>query len=252
MIFFLLPAYNEEKNIKILLSDISNFYKKKNILLHIVVINDGSSDDTYKNIKITQKKIFHKLTVINHKKNMGLGLTLKTGFNHILKIAKPDDIIITMDSDNSHTPKNSYLLIKKINEGYDVVIASRYSKLSKTYGLSYLRKILSFISCIIFKIFFPIENVTDYTCGFRAFKIKKLKNIMLNKDFFSENGFSVSADIILKLKLSKMKIYFAEIPLQLRYDLKRGESKMKITKTIIQTIKLMVLRRFFYFVKVKL
>lgn len=252
MIFFLLPAYNEEKNIKILLSDISNFYRKKNILLHVIVINDGSSDDTFKNIKITKKKFFHKLTVINHKKNMGLGITLKTGFNHILKIAKPDDIIITMDSDNSHTPKNSYLLIKKINEGYDVVIASRYSKLSKTYGLSYLRKILSFISCVIFKILFPIENVTDYTCGFRAFKIKKLKNIMLNKDFFSENGFSVSADIILKLKLSKIKIYFAEVPLQLRYDLKRGLSKMKIVRTIIQTIKLMVLRRFFYFVKVKL
>ena len=156
MIFFLLPAYNEEKNIKILLSDISNFYRKKNILLHVIVINDGSSDDTFKNIKITKKKFFHKLTVINHKKNMGLGITLKTGFNHILKIAKPDDIIITMDSDNSHTPKNSYLLIKKINEGYDVVIASRYSKSSKTYGLSYLRKILSFISCVIFKILFPI------------------------------------------------------------------------------------------------
>ena len=80
---------------------------------------------------------------------------MKTGFNWTLKNAKLNDIIISMDSDNSHTPKNSYLLIKKINDGYDVVVASRYNSLSRTYGLNYLRKILSFVSCIIFKIFFP-------------------------------------------------------------------------------------------------
>jgi dolichol-phosphate mannosyltransferase len=150
-----------------------------------------------------------------------------------------------MDSDNSHTPKNSYLLIKKIYEGYDVVIASRYNKLSRTYGLSYLRKLLSFVSCIVFKILFPIKNVNDYTCGFRAFRISKIKNIMLSRNFFSESGFSVSADIILKLKLSKIKILFTEVPLTLRYDLKQGKSKMKIIRTIILTLKLMILRRFF-------
>jgi dolichol-phosphate mannosyltransferase len=245
MIYFVLPAYNEEKNIKILLNDISIFYKKKKIPVHIIAINDGSSDKTYKNIKVIKKKIYHQLTLINHKKNMGLGMTLKTGFNHALKISKSDDIIITMDSDNSHTPKNSYLLMKKINEGYDVVIASRYNKLSKTYGLSYLRKILSFVSCIIFKILFPIDNVNDYTCGFRAFRANKVKNIILKKNFFSEKGFSVSVDIILKLKLSKIKFFFAEIPLTLRYDLKQGKSKMKVIRTIIQTLKLMILRRFF-------
>jgi dolichol-phosphate mannosyltransferase len=245
MIYFILPAYNEDKNIKLLLNDISNFYKKKKISFHIIVVNDGSSDETYKSIKLIKKKIFCKLVLINHKKNMGLGMTLKTGFNHALKISKPDDIIVTMDSDNSHTPKNSYLLIKKINEGYDVVIASRYNKLSKTHGLSHLRKILSFISSIIFKILFPIKNVNDYTCGFRGFRINKIKNTMLRKNFFSEKGFSVSADII--LKLSKKKLSFAEVPLTLRYDLKKGESKMKIIRTIFQTLKLMILRRFFSF-----
>jgi dolichol-phosphate mannosyltransferase len=246
MIYFILPAYNEEKNIKILLNDIYNFYKKKKIPFHVVVINDGSSDETYKNIKKIKKK-FDKLTLLNNKKNMGLGMTLKTGFNHTLKISKPNDIIVTMDSDNSHTQKNSYLLIKKVNEGYDVIIASRYSKLSKTYGLSYLRKILSFASCVIFKILFPIKNVNDYTCGFRAFRINKVKNIMLKKNFFTEKGFSISADILLKLKLSKTKLSFAEVPLTLRYDLKQGKSKMKIIRTIIQTLKLIILRRFFLF-----
>ena len=90
-----------------------------------------------------------------------------------------------------------------------------------------------------------IKNVNDYTCGFRGFRVNKIKNIMLKKNFFSENGFSVSVDIILKLKLSKIRISFAEIPLKLRYDLKKGKSKMKIMRTIIQTLKLILLRKFF-------
>lgn len=245
MIYFILPAYNEEKNIKKLLNDILNFYKKKKIPIHIIVINDGSFDLTYKNTKIIKKKFFHKITLINHKKNLGLGRTLKTGFIRALKFSKQDDIIITMDSDNSHTPQNSYLLIKKINKGYDVVIASRFNKLSKSYGLSCLRKFLSFASCVIFKILFPIKNINDYTCGFRAFRVNKIKDIVLKKNFFSEKGFSISADIILKLKLSKAELFFAEVPLTLRYDLKQGKSKMKIIKTIFLTLKLVILRRFF-------
>jgi dolichol-phosphate mannosyltransferase len=70
---------------------------------------------------------------------------------------------------------------------------------------------------------------------------------MQKKNFFSEKDFSVSADIILKLKLSKIKLFFTEIPLTLRYDLKQGKSKMKIIKTVFQTLKLIILRRFFLF-----
>ena len=250
MIYFILPAYNEEKNIKILINNIFNFYKQKKIPFHIVVINDGSTDQTLKNIKSVKK--IRTLTLLNHNRNLGLGKTLKTGFNWTLKNAKLNDIIISMDSDNSHTPKNSYLLIKKINDGYDVVVASRYNSLSRTYGLNYLRKILSFVSCIIFKIFFPIKNISDYTCGFRAFRINKIKDIMLKKNFFREEGFTVSADILLKLKLSKIQLSYAEIPLILRYDLKQGQSKMKVIKTIFQTLKLIIMRRFFYLTIVKL
>ena len=65
---------------------------------------------------------------------------------------------------------------------------------------------------------------------------------MLKKNFFSEEGFTVSADILLKLKLSKIQLSYAEIPLILRYDLKQGQSKMKVIKTIFQTLKLIIMR----------
>ena len=94
--------------------------------------------------------------------------------------------------------------------------------------------------------FFPIEKVKDYTSGFRAFRLGVVKNAWKkNKTFFSEIGFSASADIILKLYAYKDKINFAEIPINLRYDLKKGVSKMKIFNTIYLNIALIFKRKFF-------
>ena len=63
-------------------------------------------------------------------------------------------------------------------------------------------------------------------------------------EFFSEKGFSASADIL--LKLYKYKLEFFELPIDLRYDLKKGESKMKVMNTIYLNIALIIKRRLFF------
>ena len=150
-----------------------------------------------------------------------------------------------MDTDNSHTVDLSYKMANKIIfNRYDVVIASRYKKRSKVAGLNLLRKVLSLGAALLYKIFFPIKNVIDYTSGFRAFKLKSIRNAWKqNKNFFSEKGFSASADII--LKLYKYKLEFFELPINLRYDLKKGKSKMKVINTIYLNIALIIKRRLF-------
>jgi len=126
------------------------------------------------------------------------------------------------------------------------VIASRYQLQSKIKGLNLSRKILSFGAAILFKIFFPIKNIKDYTSGFRAFRLGKIKDAWkLDKKFFSEKGFSASADIILKLYKYKNEIKFEEMPINLRYDLKKGDSKMKVINTIYLNIALIIKRKFF-------
>jgi dolichol-phosphate mannosyltransferase len=156
------------------------------------------------------------------------------------------DIIVTMDCDNSHTVEQSREMIEVIKSGKDIVIASRYRKNSDTHGLSNLRKLLSYFGCIIFKIVFPIKNVKDYTCGYRAFRLEKIRKAFdENKNFFSEKGFTASVDIILKLYKFNKSLFFYEVPMILRYDLKQGESKIAIFKTIFETLFLLFKRRFF-------
>ena len=249
-IFYILPSYNEALNLDALLSKFKKFYKKKSTNVLIVIVDDGSTDNSLDIIKKFIKKNSTKkfnIKTIKHKINLGLGRALKTGFEYCFLKGNHNDILITMDTDNSHTISVSYKMCKKIFlNKQDIVIASRYQFASKTKGLNELRKALSFGAAILYKIFFPIKNVKDYTSGFRAFRLGKIRNVWKgNKNFFSEKGFSASADILLKLYKYKNQIRFEEIPINLRYDLKKGDSKMKVFQTIYLNLFLILKRKFF-------
>ena len=248
-IFYILPCYNESLNLNKLLKDFTNFFKNKIILINIIIVDDGSKDNSIKVINKFRKNNFYKnisIVILKHKKNMGLGRALKTAFEYCFLKGKNEDILVSMDTDNSHTVNLSYKMINKIIlDNYDIIIASRYKKNSKVSGLTYMRKFLSFGAALLYKVFFPIRDVSDYTSGFRAFKLGPIKNAWKkNKNFFSEKGFSASADIL--LKLYKYKLKFFELPIDLRYDLKMGESKMKVINTIYLNIALIIKRRLFF------
>ena len=249
-IYYILPCYNEELNIKKLLNDFFNFYEKKKYYIYIVIIDDGSKDNSLSILKKIKKKNLSKkikIILLKHKINLGFGYTLRDGFKYCFSKGKGNDIIISMDCDNSHTINLSYkMALQIIKNKKDIIIASRYKKNSKIKGLDNKRIFLSYMAAILYKIFFPIKNVKDYTSGFRAIKLGVIKKAYIkNKNFFSEKGFSASADIILKLYKYKKYIIFDELPIDLRYDLKNGQSKMKILKTIYLNLKLIFIRRFF-------
>ena len=78
---------------------------------------------------------------------------METGFNCILKKAKEKDIIVTLDSDNTHPISIIPRMIKKISSGNDIVIASRFVDKSKINGLTFWRHLLSIGAKYLFKLF---------------------------------------------------------------------------------------------------
>lgn len=240
MITIVLPAYNEEDSIGLLLSRISDLMKKKQYPIRVIVVDDGSKDKTAENAQ----KSMPESMIISHNGNKGLGEAIKTGLLAALDISNENDVIVTMDSDDSHAPALIGKMVDKIDEGCDVVIASRYLPESRVVGVAYCRRILSDGASFLFRVLYPIDGVRDYTCGYRAYRASILRYAFdkWGNHFVNQTGFSVMVDIL--LKLSRLNVVFAEVPIILRYDRKPGASKMNVRKTVMQTLSLLLKHRF--------
>lgn len=240
-IHIFLPSYNEELNLPRLLSRIDSFAQQVPYWdVKVLVINDGSKDNTLSVAQNFQTKI--KKEVVNLQPNRGLAGAMREGFNNALVGLSDNDAVVALDADDSHNPFLIERMIKQLNEGSDVVIASRYQYGARIYGLEKYREIASWVAGYLFRITAPIKGVRDYTCGFRAYRVSKLKEVMnhYQDNFIQEQGFSCMAEIL--LKIAKQKAIIHEVPMILRYDRKEGESKLNFFKTVKQTLRLVTKR----------
>lgn len=253
MIYVVLPAYNEADNIGLLLNELRLATAESLPFrdFHVVVVDDGSQDATAASVGSFSASLDPALaprmavTLTRHEVNRGLAEALKTGLTHCAQRADDRSIILTMDSDNSHTPGLIPSMVRLIHEGYDVVIASRYQKGARVIGVSLFRRVLSRAASLLFRLVFPIPNVRDYTCGYRAYRAGLIKHVLASDPhFISEQGFSCMVDILLKLRQVRPEVMMNEVPLLLRYDRKQGLSKMNVRRTIVDTLKLLLRRRF--------
>ena len=188
MLYIILPIYNEEKSIAVLLKKINKILKAANEPFQIIGLDDGSHDQTAEILNDLQDKI--PLKIIAHKINRGLGETARDLFEYAASISQPNDIIIRMDADNTHEPKYISPMISKIKHGYDVVIASRFKKGGGMIGVSKYRSIVSYGANLLMKIFFPIKGVQEYSCGFRAYRASTIKTAIkiFGNDYDTRDG----------------------------------------------------------------
>ena len=143
-IYFILPTYNESKSIFYLLKDINSLQVKLGNNVTCVVINDASTDDTNIWIKKSKKEFNNiKILELKHKTNLGLNNALNSALKLLSTKIFLNDIVVTMDGDNTHDPKLIFKMIEKHKLGDDLVIASRFLKDLDVKGVTMFRYILS-------------------------------------------------------------------------------------------------------------
>jgi dolichol-phosphate mannosyltransferase len=226
----MLPAFNEEKALPLLLDGLRKLFEEHELCYKVIIVDDGSKDSTASIAERYSTKM--PLELLRHGINKGLGAAMRTGLSYIAQNSSRSDIVVTMDADNTHNPENLLKMLKKIEQGADIVIASRYAKGGKEVGLSFQRKILSCGASFLLDRFFRIEGAKDYTCGYRMYRTSLIKDAFkrYGENFITENSFVCMAEILIKMGYLNAKV--AEVPLILRYDLKEGVSKMKKLRTI--------------------
>ena len=241
MVVIALPAFNEAETLPLLLEAIEKAMLENDIEYRVIVVDDGSVDATAE----VAEQLSHTMPIslVQHGENRGLGEAIRTGLFAATENAEPRDIIVTMDSDNTHTPGLIARMVRGIREGNDVVIASRYRQGAHIRGVPRYRRALSFGARVVFSVVFPTPNVRDFTCGFRAYRAEVLQEAfrIYGDDFVGQSGFSCMVDILLKLR--RLGAIMSEVPLILRYDQKFGASKMMVMKTTLDTVRLVIARR---------
>lgn len=245
MIFLALPAYNEAEALPRLLARVAvTAHRHFGGELRVIIADDGSTDGTADIARAAGAAHHLRLEVISHPTNRGLGEAIKTGLTAALERSQDEgDVIITMDSDDTHLPGLMPRLARMIEEGNDLVIASRYQHGARMLGIPWFRQALSIGLSILFRAVFPIPGARDYSCGYRAYRAGALRAAFdrFGAALFVERGFACMVDILIKMHLSGATVN--EAPMILRYDRKPGATKMPVKRTIVQTFRLLARRR---------
>jgi dolichol-phosphate mannosyltransferase len=242
VVWIVLPAYNEQEALSPLLDAIQQALEPARVHYSVIVVDDGSRDNTAG--VVGEASFRMPVELVAHDMNRGLAAALRTGLSEALGRSGPDDVIVTMDCDNTHPPRLIPGMLAKLRGGRDVVIASRFQPGAQVTGVPRLRNFYSLGARWLFQILFPIKGVRDYTCGYRAYRASCLgaASERFGEKLISETGFSCMADLLLKLR--QLDVEMAEVPLDLHYENRGGGSKMRVLRTIRQTLLLMMRRRF--------
>lgn len=237
-----LPAYNEEDNIETL---VERWQQLRNELagryglrLQIVVVNDGSKDRT-KEIAERLEMEHDNFKLISHPRNKGLGEAVKTGIAYFIKECPDSTHMCLMDCDNTQDPVYIADMLGRMNtKPADVVIASRYQKGAEVKGVSRIRLLMSGGAKYVFSVFLHVPDVKDYTCGYRLYgrNILQKASERFGENLVEESGFTCMVELLYKLYCCGA--VFAEVPFELRYDFKKGASKMAVLKTAVNSIRL--------------
>jgi glycosyltransferase involved in cell wall biosynthesis len=199
-----IPAYNEALSIGSIVLQASMFVDR------VIVIDDGSTDNTARIVELTGAEL------IKHPKNMGKGVALKDGF----KAARNSDIIVTLDADGQHKTSEIPKLLKPIIDGKaDIVNGSRYINGNRNDTPIYRR--LGQIVLDKATNFNVNNNVTDSQSGFRAFS-----NRTLSAFRFDQNGYGIESEMLIEASNANFKIQ--EVEIDVRYDVD-GSKKNPIT-----------------------
>lgn len=200
------PAFNEEAVIQDVLKNIPKVINSHS--LTVVVINDGSTDNT---LKVVTKC---KAKVVSHPINRGLGAALGTGFEYAR--LKKFDFLITLDGDGQHDPKEISKIINPIiKKQADFVIGTRF--LQK--GMPITRRVLTFFATLATFIFTGLWT-TDSQSGYRAFSKRAIKDIFIEVD-----RMEVATNFFEQARTKKLVVKEVPIkPIYTQYSLAKGQN----------------------------
>jgi len=206
-----------------LISEIMQVFQENNIEGRVIIVDDSSPDGTGAVAEELSRKLGNIIIIIRQEK-LGLGSAYKEGYMKALSLGF--DVMMEMDADGSHAPSFIPDFVEKMEEGFQLVIGSRYVPGGKTRNWPINRRIIS-RSATLFVRFLFRSKIRDPTSGFRCISYDALRKLDLSKIYSA--GFSFQVEVALRCEKLGLKV--CEIPLTFT-DRSSGKSKLSVREKL--------------------
>jgi glycosyltransferase involved in cell wall biosynthesis len=215
----IIPAYNEEHSIGSFLEELQNWLSqdKASCEYEVIVVDDGSQDKT---AKVVGRIMGIKL--ICHQFNKGYGAALKTGLRNA-----SGEIVVTMDADGQHNPKDIGRLLQALGE-YDMVVGARTQGHQTPLWRMPGKWVLSCLANYLAE-----EKIPDLNCGFRAIK----RGTVIKYLHLCPNGFSLSTTLTLAFFCEGYRVKYVPITVNKRNPISKSTVNIR---TGLETFLLML------------
>jgi dolichol-phosphate mannosyltransferase len=210
-----IPTYNERENIKELVPEIFEVFRKNGIKGNLIVVDDSSPDGTAGEVERLGEK--YPIILVKRDGKQGIGSAYVAGFRKALEIKS--DAIFEMDADLSHDPEYIPEFLGALEDS-DMVLGSRYIKGGRIENWGHWRKMVSKGANITARVLLGLR-INDVTTGYRAYKREVLRGMDLNQ--IKSGGYVFQAEILLKVMENGFRI--KEVPITF-VDRKKGTSKL--------------------------
>lgn len=231
----IIPTYNEKGNIEKLINILEEeiFPQIKNHDMNILVADDNSPDGTAEQAGVLAKKWKNIDITVGEKR--GLGAAYVRAMTYAVEKMNAD-VMFEMDADLQHDPKKIPDFLKKIDEGYDMAIGTRYSgggSIPQNWPIQ--RKIFSVFGNLLVRTILLKFSIHDWTGGYRA--LKKEVFLREKEELNSFKGYTFQVSFLNKAVRDGFKI--AEVPFHFE-DRTLGDSKIAPVSYIIDLLKYVI------------
>ena len=227
--YFVLMVYNEEDSISSVIDSIMGCPLPPQYERRILAVNDGSTDTSQ--ALLDRAALTAPVHTLFYPTRQGMPESFRGAFKYLEPHLSDDDVVFTMEADATNDIACVTPMVREIQKGADVVIASRYAPGAVSLGFPWYRLWGSNTVNFFLRLLWNVPNVTDCSVLYRAYRGSTLREYITNlPPFRARKSFAVIAEIL--LQIAKHTSRFAEVPLRYDYNLKKGPSKMKLFQTL--------------------